>query len=171
MWKFLKSKFGIPEEEIPKALPWNFGYSDEPKEYDWDDWKVDMQAKYPVRYWIFHELNIWASVKYRIWVTDPWYWFTSIFIKKQHLLDLRKGEWSKDDMRYKYGYTDPGHALEFAVYASFLNYLEELDANHGPGSWRNELCEINHAPELSGLDKCIKNHQGWIAEAESEPVA
>jgi len=160
-WDWLDSKFGIPKSETPRSLPWNFGYTDEEHEYDWDDWGKEMKKKYPIRYFIFHEFDIWVSVKYRIYVEDPIYWFKSMFIKKQHLLDLRKGEWSKGDMRYKFGYVDPHYVVEMAAYASFLNYLDELDANFGPKGWGGE-------EGVSGLEKCIKDKQEWLGNSECD---
>lgn len=161
LWRYLDKKFGIPKDETPRGLPWNFDYTDEVHEYDWDDWQKDMKKKYPIRHFIFHDLTTWASVRYRIWVTDPIYKFKSLHIKKQHLLDLRKGEWNKRGfpLGYEYGYTDPHYVLEMAVYASFINYLEELEANHGSDSWRGEK-------GLSGLDKCIKDSQEHFDEED-----
>ena len=153
IWDWLESKFGIPKSETPSSLPWSSHYTDEKHEYDWDDWRRDMKKKYPIRYWIFHEFSIWASVKYRICIEDPIYWFKSIFINKQHLLDLRKGVWNKTDpLRYKFGYTDPHNVIEMALYVAFVNYLEELEANYGPKSWNGE-------PEVSAIDMCIKIQQ------------
>lgn len=152
-WKYLDSKFGIPKEETPRALPWNPDFITDKKEYGWDDWGRDMKKKYPIRYWIFHEFDIWVSVKYRIWVEDPIYWFKSIFIKKQHLLDLRKGEWDKSFLGYKYGYESPGKVVEMAVYAAFTNYIEELD---------KYSARDPENPGLNGLDYNIERQKNLI---------
>ncbi len=146
VWGFLESKFGIPKNETPRALPMRLIENDN-DEYCWEDWHTEMKIKYPVRHWLFNEFNIWASVKYKILVEDPIDWFKSKFLLKEHIVDLRGTSIGTYEEVYKGGYINYSDVIQLSTYKAFKRYTDRLYSDE------------------NNLDNIIKRYESFIKDA------
>ena len=126
IWKYLDSKFGIPEDDRHKSLPMRLIGDEDTDVYCWEDWHAEMKIKYPYRYWVFHDLRRWASVAYRRYVEDPIYWLKSKFILREHLIDLRGAPIGTYELEYRGGYLSYSDVIELGTYKAFKRFVDHL---------------------------------------------
>lgn len=123
-WKFLPSpiKLGLSDSNALGSK--HFG--NQPGQPTWEDWEEKVKKMYPVRYWLIEELWPWIRVKWRIHVTDRWYWLVSHVVpsRRYHMLDLRQPK------GYRYGWLDSDSQMTYALFNILNNFVE-----HEMGDW------------------------------------
>lgn len=115
--------FGVPEK-IPNSLPMNGFPGDEGQ--TWDDWHREMEAKYPLRHFLGHELPIyWARGK-RVFWDDPTYFLVSHLVpwRRYHMVDTRSPA-----NGYSHGWKDTADHILYAMFALLVDFVE----NEYPG--------------------------------------
>lgn len=148
-WGWLDKKFGVPNK--PHALPMRI-FDDDEKSFTWEDWHKEAKENYPIRHFLFEELDISVSVFFKRRVEDPLYWLNSRFFKKHHIIDLRGGKVSTWEREYNGGYIDPCNALEIAMHKAFKRYVKELESRERGIDSRIQYLE-NLIEEIKGTDR------------------
>ncbi|HVI40794.1 MAG TPA: hypothetical protein VM577_09050 [Anaerovoracaceae bacterium] len=175
---FLTKLFHIPTPmELGKsdssALPSDFfpnETEDGEEEYTWEKYDAEMQAAYPVRWFITRTIpRIWSRYIWGRMMLTPLerarYWLVSHLIpsRRYHMLDLRQPD------GYRYGWVDAPQQLLYANFAILKNYVEgELDGKvprykeeehqdwlEGARSWNKHYEEIENLYKYWTVDRAI----------------
>lgn len=132
--RIMKKMFGVPSpKELGKsdsnALPMQDFLTDEQEEegaYTWTDWQEEMQAKYPIRYFLSEDVPHWFAVKITMRIEHWWRWFKHNTYKKYHLLDLRQPHTDTAD-DYRYGWCDQKQQVLYAPFNALVSYCKEAE--------------------------------------------
>lgn len=103
------------EKDKPCALPIDFGK--ETPEYTWNDWEDETKSKWPIRFYLFHDLPFEISCKWKWWIIDPIWKFKYRFISKHKYHIVRTG--------LKPGYYDPDTLMLYSWMKLLTDFVDE----------------------------------------------
>lgn len=105
----------------------------------WEDAAADERhdrEHYPVR---FRLEKAWEAASRWPRLEHAWYWVRTHTYNRYHILDLRKAE-PEDPEGYRWGYLDPCHAIDLAMFLCLRHYWEHGNPVGGgplpdPATW------------------------------------
>ena len=109
----------FPLPKSPACLPWDDEYK---------EWEKSLSENYPVSNFVRRKLPQKINLYLQIYVKDPIYWLKHFIIKRDHLLDLRKGEWRTEKcLKYTHGHLICMNKMELAILSVFREYVSRID--------------------------------------------
>ncbi len=117
----MKNPFQIPN--IPHALPMRPWC--EKGELTWEDFYAEAKKKYPVRYFLSHDLPHW----WRVHVSLPIEHFTDWVVchvvpsRRFHMLDLRQPK-DEEGYPYRYGWIDSDRQILYSCFNILVRFIE-----------------------------------------------
>jgi len=161
----MKSLFSLPgPKELGKSdhnsLP-SRKFSPFEKGYCWEDFDKLIAEQYPIRNWIFNVFFSWFSKKaYRL--TMRWYDFKSIWINKDHLIDLRQR--TKFD-HYDGGYIDNVQKVLYANFNILCNFVESKEFERMKQQFLQKNIEDESDKTWQDAAKeMVRLHHYWMTE-------
>lgn len=137
----MKNPFAVPDK--PSALPIK-GFTKDPKEYCWEDWKVDAKRKYPIRFFLSEELPVKFHRKVTRPIQEAIYFLKTNLVpsKRYHKLDLRHPQ---DLPEYKYGWLDSNLKMFHALMRILVDFIEKEHGGLGKYyewvKFQNDRCD------------------------------
>ena len=163
--KKIKSLFSLPgPKELGKSdhnsLP-SRKFSPFEKGYCWEDHHKLIAERYPIRNWIFNVLFRWfRQVAYN--TRMRWYDFKSIWINKDHLIDLRQR--IKCD-HYDGGYIDPVQQVLYANFNILCNFVESKQFERMKKQFLEQSIEDESDKDWQdALKEAVCLHHYWMVE-------
>ena len=138
-WKILPSPIKLGMSDSNALGSRHFG--NQPGQPTWEDWEEKVKEMYPVRFFLVEELWPWFRVKWKIHVSDRWYWFVSHVVprRRYHMLDLRQPK-----PGYRYGWLDSDSQILYALFNILNNYVK----NEMPDAYCPSEEEVEENPGL-----------------------
>jgi len=106
--------------KMPEALPMRCLGSTKPGEYTWEDWREEMQRKYPVRYFLQETLTAWLRYHIAGRLKRVYWWVRYRTFSRYHVLDV-----SDRANGYHRGYIDPRELLVYANFKVLTDFVEK----------------------------------------------
>jgi hypothetical protein len=143
LWQFIKGF------TTPGAMTWD----------GWRDWKKEVKAKYPIRYWLFRTLPHLYRVHIEMRLDDWKYWVRHRTTDKFHIIETG----------LKPGYYDYDKRMLHGCFHLLTEYVDEMDMTN---NWDSYLRDDEYDPEgkWKKVHTEVKElYEWWTIERPNRP--
>lgn len=145
-----------------EELPFRSFRQGEPDAYAWEDWRDEVSAKYPVRFWLTNTLPYGYFYPWLRTASNWWEWLMCHLLpsRRFHLIDVRN---PGPGIHYTHGWRDKPDMMLWSWMVLLRDYVEN-EQPVDPASWASpeELAEPGLAAQKAEYDEAIAIYNWWM---------